>query len=775
MPKLWGLTKEKCMTAFGSPPDPLKDLLPTISHAIVRNGLKKVANFKHQASGVKEGMWMWNEGEEMVDEQELHDTVTPEMICAYESMRAALLRLERMGYGVEAQDQGYSQEAGDHQDETEVTAQDEVRMAPWRVTSDFLAHIDGKCLMYVTGPADPTGCGEGFAYLRKPNKPANSAAESNNKLKPQESATIQGRRNTGYAQAVDAEGNKADLRKLTVVQMRAMLVQTYGMKPEDVKGLQRWRLVHLVRQHCTIAAGSEGNHRFARGQRSTIAEYQEQFRRDLQSRFDIQNANLKLEDKSTDESDSDDDDGNGPRVSSFVGDMNDSLKPGSRSSSVTGGAGAGGAAARKRSRQSIGTSAGGKGGLDDTSTVVSGTMTGVTENSKKIMIKRSYKDDNGKMFYRTQVVREPEVIEAYMRMHRKRETSGTNKAKQARYNREQKRKLKRELEALKKQALEQGGGGRASPSQTGKKGKKKDMRCGRCGKQGHIQTNRACPEHPGYNEGIGVPEEYAAIEKAKDELLSKNLTNVEGTRLKIDVASLDKFKQKERDQHRAFKSKQAVGYRNTGRANKRRRDGEDDGEMNWNMKKPSGHRARNKNPEVTLCTALDGCLREARVVDKELSWFSHPVPKSVAADYDTIVSQRMDLSIIQEKCRSNKYRSRHEFLEDFRQIAFNALLYNGQTHGIYEKAAELRDSAIDVVDRRSGELAPSEKALSTWLDPESEDKTPEEEKVAKRIARHKAANPGVAIPGDPANGAAAAAAAEGGAAPLGPAAAAAPQ
>ena len=29
----------------------------------------------------------------------------------------------------------------------------------------------GKCQLAVTGAADPTGCGEGFSYVRVPNKP----------------------------------------------------------------------------------------------------------------------------------------------------------------------------------------------------------------------------------------------------------------------------------------------------------------------------------------------------------------------------------------------------------------------------------------------------------------------------------------------------------------------------------------------------------------------------------------------------------------------------
>jgi len=31
--------------------------------------------------------------------------------------------------------------------------------------------MKGKCLLEVTGVADPTGCGEGFSYVKVPNKP----------------------------------------------------------------------------------------------------------------------------------------------------------------------------------------------------------------------------------------------------------------------------------------------------------------------------------------------------------------------------------------------------------------------------------------------------------------------------------------------------------------------------------------------------------------------------------------------------------------------------
>jgi transcription initiation factor TFIID subunit 1 len=48
---------------------------------------------------------------------------------------------------------------------------DEVKVAPWNTTRAYIQAIKGKCLLQLTGPADPTGCGEGFSYVRVPNKP----------------------------------------------------------------------------------------------------------------------------------------------------------------------------------------------------------------------------------------------------------------------------------------------------------------------------------------------------------------------------------------------------------------------------------------------------------------------------------------------------------------------------------------------------------------------------------------------------------------------------
>ena len=48
---------------------------------------------------------------------------------------------------------------------------EEIQTAPWNTTRAYIQAMKGKCLLQVRGVADPTGMGEGFSYIRIPNKP----------------------------------------------------------------------------------------------------------------------------------------------------------------------------------------------------------------------------------------------------------------------------------------------------------------------------------------------------------------------------------------------------------------------------------------------------------------------------------------------------------------------------------------------------------------------------------------------------------------------------
>lgn len=47
--------------------------------------------------------------------------------------------------------------------------------------------MKGKCLLEVTGVADPTGCGEGFSYVKIPNKPTQQKVRLSEYLKGEKS------------------------------------------------------------------------------------------------------------------------------------------------------------------------------------------------------------------------------------------------------------------------------------------------------------------------------------------------------------------------------------------------------------------------------------------------------------------------------------------------------------------------------------------------------------------------------------------------------------
>merc|ERR1712083_951351 len=77
---------------------------------------------------------------------------------------------------------------------------------------------------------------------------------------------------------------------------RAILRQN-GVPEEEIKRLTRWEVIDVVRTLSTekVKAGDEGDHKFSRGNRFSIAEHQERYREDCQRIFDTQNKVLASE------------------------------------------------------------------------------------------------------------------------------------------------------------------------------------------------------------------------------------------------------------------------------------------------------------------------------------------------------------------------------------------------------------------------------------------------------------------------------------------------
>ena len=93
----------------------------------------------------------------------------------------------------------------------------QVRTAPWNTTRAFISAMKGKCLLDLTGVADPTGCGEGFSYVKVPNKP-----------QPKEEGNSQ----TPVKRTVT--GTDADLRRLNLKDAKQLL-RKFGVQESEVR------------------------------------------------------------------------------------------------------------------------------------------------------------------------------------------------------------------------------------------------------------------------------------------------------------------------------------------------------------------------------------------------------------------------------------------------------------------------------------------------------------------------------------------------------------
>ncbi|XP_058117748.1 transcription initiation factor TFIID subunit 1 isoform X2 [Anopheles coustani] len=263
--------------------DDIKKAFPAHSESSIRKRLKLCADFKR--TGMDSNFWVIKPEFRLPSEEEIRAMVSPEQCCAYFSMIAAEQRLKDAGYG----EKFIFAQQEDDDEEMQLKMDDEVKVAPWNTTRAYIQAMRSKCILQLTGPADPTGCGEGFSYVRMPNKPTQQNKEES-ESQPKRTVT----------------GTDADLRRLSLNNAKALL-RKFQVPEEEIKKLSRWEVIDVVRTLSTekAKAGEEGMDKFSRGNRFSIAEHQERYKEECQRIFDLQNRVLaSAEVLSTDEGES---------------------------------------------------------------------------------------------------------------------------------------------------------------------------------------------------------------------------------------------------------------------------------------------------------------------------------------------------------------------------------------------------------------------------------------------------------------------------------------
>ncbi|KAJ7568940.1 hypothetical protein O6H91_01G053900 [Diphasiastrum complanatum] len=294
---------------------------PSLTDGFIRKRLKHCAFYQRLSEG--DMWWVMRRNFRVPSEEELRRMVTPENVCAYESMQAGLHHLKRIGVHKLTQASGLSAAMNQLPDEAITLAaashiERELQITPWNLSSNFVAAtMQGRGSLErleITGAGDPSGRGLGFSYLRVPIRPPSSNAFVEKKAA---AARIGGA----------VTGTDADLRRLSMDAACEVLLK-FKVPLAQIEKLTRWHRIALVRKLSSEQAasgqrvGAAALSKYARGQRMSFLQLQQQTRGKCQEIWDRQVQSLSAIDGDESESDGE---GNGD-LDTFAGDLENLLE-----------------------------------------------------------------------------------------------------------------------------------------------------------------------------------------------------------------------------------------------------------------------------------------------------------------------------------------------------------------------------------------------------------------------------------------------------------------
>ncbi|KAF7651524.1 hypothetical protein LDENG_00109730 [Lucifuga dentata] len=687
----------------------IKKAFPSHSESSIRKRLKLCADFKR--TGMDSNWWVLKPDFRLPTEEEIRAMVSPEQCCAYYSMLVAEQRLKDAGYG----EKSFFAPEEENEEDFQMKIDDEVRTAPWNTTRAFISAMKGKCLLEVTGVADPTGCGEGFSYVKIPNKPTQ---QKDDKEPQPVKKTV--------------TGTDADLRRLSLKNAKQLL-RKFGVPEEEIKKLSRWEVIDVVRTMSTEQARSgEGPmSKFARGSRFSVAEHQERYKEECQRIFDLQNKVLEsTEVLSTDTDSSSAEDSDFEEMGKNIENMLQNKKTSSQLSRereeqerkelqrmLMGEESDRDNKGRKERRKGLSSSLStGSHKDDDTSSV---TSLNSSATGRRLKIYRTFRDEEGKEYVRCETVRKASVIDAYTRIRTTKDDEFIRKfalfdeqhreemRKERRRIQEQLRRLKRNQEKDKI---------KGPPEKKAKKVKERPdlkLKCGACGAIGHMRTNKFCPLYyqtnaPPSNPVAMTEEQEEELEKTVIHNDNEELIKVEGTKIVLGKQLIESADEVRRKSLVLKFPKQQLPPK------KKRRVGSAVHCDYLNKPHKSIHRRRT-DPMVTLSSVLESIINDMR--DHPNTYpFHTPVNAKVVKDYYKIITRPMDLQTLRDNVRKRMYPSREEFREAVELIVKNSATYNGAKHPITQVAQSMLDLCDAKLKEKEDRLVRLEKAINPLLD-----------------------------------------------------------
>jgi transcription initiation factor TFIID subunit 1 len=160
---------------------------PGQSDNSIRKRLKHCAEFRR--GGDDCGSWLLKDTFQLPSDEEIRRMISPEEVCAYESMLSGAQRLH--DFGIERLHQVtpalqaavQSVPAGHALRKACKFIEEELQLTSWNLTQNFINAMQGKGLLQITGFGDPSGRGEAYSYLRLAQKVANPKIEKDKEPK----------------------------------------------------------------------------------------------------------------------------------------------------------------------------------------------------------------------------------------------------------------------------------------------------------------------------------------------------------------------------------------------------------------------------------------------------------------------------------------------------------------------------------------------------------------------------------------------------------------
>ncbi|CAN6483418.1 unnamed protein product [Victoria cruziana] len=300
--------------------DELSAQFPNMPESVIRKRLKHCADLQRGSNG--ELVWVMRRNFRIPSEEELRRMVSPEDVCTYESMLAGQHRLKRLGISRLTNTVGLAFAMNQIPDEAITLAaashiERELQITSWNLSSNFVACIaqdrDNIERLEITGVGDPSGRGLGFSYVRvAPKAPVSSAVVKKKAAAARGSSAV--------------TGTDADLRRLSMDAAREVLLK-FNVPEEQIDKMTRWHRIAMVRKLSSEQAASGIKvdattlNKFARGQRMSFLQLQQQTREKCQEIWDRQVQSLSATDIEELESDSE----ANSDLDSFAGDLENLL------------------------------------------------------------------------------------------------------------------------------------------------------------------------------------------------------------------------------------------------------------------------------------------------------------------------------------------------------------------------------------------------------------------------------------------------------------------